>query len=603
MRPIDDCYNVFDLRDAARKRLPKCVFEFIDRGTEDEVGIAENRAAFNRLKLRTKFMVDLTHRDMSIDLFGKPCSMPVAIAPTGAAGLCWYLGELELAKAAAKAGIPFTLTTASITSMDTIAKEAGGRLWYQLYMWKETHYSYEMVGRARDLGFEALVVTIDSAAGRNREYNHRNGFTDLFSLNRRAVTDMLMHPGWLTGTMMRYLMTTGAPRHENYPEKYRHRITRGRPGEEPQRYEAMTWRDIEKLRAFWPGILIVKSVLSPEDARMAVESGADGIVVSNHVGRALDSAIATTDLTTGDERFTFGIPDLAEGVDFVAVAVGLFAFGEIITHLGSPANRPRFDTRVKGLLPTGADLKRSWKPILRGTFLGAFLGIFPGTGPLLSSFASYAMERRMADDPSRFGNGAIEGVAGPEAANNAAAITHFIPMLTLGIPAGAAMALMLGALQIQGITPGPEVVSKHPDLFWGVIASMWIGNLMLLVLNLPMIGIWPRLLLIPFRFLYPAILAFCCIGVFSVNNATFDVLLAVLFGVLGVVFKALDCNPAPLVLALALEPLLEQNFRRAMILSDGDVSTIVTQPISLGILVLTAVLTVFFAMRKQPALM
>jgi putative tricarboxylic transport membrane protein len=307
-----------------------------------------------------------------------------------------------------------------------------------------------------------------------------------------------------------------------------------------------------------------------------------------------------TDLTTGDFRYTFDIPELAEGVDFVAVAVGLFAFGEIIMHLGTPAHRPRIDTRIKGLIPTRDDLQQSWKPILRGSLLGAFLGIFPGTGPLLSSFASYAMERRIAKDPSRFGKGAIEGVAGPEAANNAAAITHFIPMLTLGIPAGAAMALMLGALQIQGISPGPEVVSKHPDLFWGVIASMWIGNMMLLVLNLPMIGIWLRLLLIPFRLLYPAILAFCCIGVFSVNNASFDVTLAALFGLAGIIFKILDCNPAPLVLALVLEPLLEQNFRRAMIISDGDLTTIVTRPISLAILLLTAALTLLFVLRKRP---
>jgi putative tricarboxylic transport membrane protein len=307
-----------------------------------------------------------------------------------------------------------------------------------------------------------------------------------------------------------------------------------------------------------------------------------------------------TDLTTGDFRYTFDIPELAEGVNFVAVAVGLFAFGEIIMHLGTPERRPRIDTRIKGLIPTRADLNQSWKPILRGSMLGAFLGIFPGTGPLLSSFASYAMERRIAKDPSRFGKGAIEGVAGPEAANNAAAITHFIPMLTLGIPAGAAMALMLGALQIQGISPGPEVVTKHPDLFWGVIASMWIGNMMLLVLNLPMIGIWLRLLLIPFRLLYPAILAFCCIGVFSVNNASFDVTLAALFGLAGIIFKVLDCNPAPLVLALVLEPLLEQNFRRAMIISDGDLSTIVTRPISLAILLLTAALTLLFVLRRRP---
>jgi (S)-mandelate dehydrogenase len=329
MRPIDDCYNVFDLREAARARLPKCVFEFIDRGTEDEVSLAENRAAFQRLKLRTKFMVDLTGRDMSTELFGKPCGMPLAIAPTGAAGLCWYLGELELAKAASKAGVPFTLTTAAITSMDKIAKEAPGRLWYQLYMWAETHYSYEMVARARDLGFEALVVTIDTAAGRNREYNHRNGFTDPFSMNRRAITDMLLHPRWLTGTLLRYLATTGMPRHENYPDKYRHRITRGRPSEEPTRYEAMTWRDVGKLRDFWPGILIVKGILSPEDARMAVQHGADGIVVSNHGGRALDSAVSTIDVLpavvdeVGNRTTVLFDSGIRRGSDIVkAVALG-----------------------------------------------------------------------------------------------------------------------------------------------------------------------------------------------------------------------------------------------------------------------------------------
>jgi putative tricarboxylic transport membrane protein len=336
--------------------------------------------------------------------------------------------------------------------------------------------------------------------------------------------------------------------------------------------------------------LILASVLSDNSLLTTLGMSLIGLLVG----------CVGTDLTTGDFRYTFDIPELAEGVDFVAVAVGLFAFGEIIMHLGTPAHRPRIDTRIKGLIPTRDDLQQSWKPILRGSMLGAFLGIFPGTGPLLASFASYAMERRIAKDPSRFGKGAIEGVAGPESANNAAAITHFIPMLTLGIPAGAAMALMLGALQIQGISPGPEVVTKHPDLFWGVIASMWIGNMMLLVLNLPMIGIWLRLLLIPFRLLYPAILAFCCIGVFSVNNASFDVTLAALFGLAGIVFKVLDCNPAPLVLALVLEPLLEQNFRRAMIISDGDLTTIVTRPISLAILLLTAALTLLFVLRKRP---
>ena len=250
-----------------------------------------------------------------------------------------------------------------------------------------------------------------------------------------------------------------------------------------------------------------------------------------------------TDVTTGAIRFNFGYLELAEGVNFVAVAVGLFAFGEIIVNIAQPERRAMLEGRIKGLLPTRADLSASWRPILRGTALGAAFGILPGTGPLLSSFASYAMERRLARDPSRFGKGAIEGVAGPEAANNAAALTHFIPMLTLGIPAGAAMALMLGALQIQGIAPGPQVMTEHPDLFWGVVVSMWIGNLMLLVLNLPMVGLWIRLLRIPYRLLYPAILVFCCIGVYSVANSAFDVVVAAIFGLVGVVFKKLELQP------------------------------------------------------------
>lgn len=308
-----------------------------------------------------------------------------------------------------------------------------------------------------------------------------------------------------------------------------------------------------------------------------------------------------TDLTTGEERYTFGMPALADGVNFVAVAVGLFAFTEVIVNVAFPFRRPSDLAKVTGLLPRRADLAAALKPILRGTGLGAFLGIFPGTGPLLSSFASYAMERRIAADPSRFGQGAIEGVAGPEAANNAAALTHFIPMLTLGIPAGAAMALMLGALQIQGISPGPQVMTKYPDLFWGVIASMLIGNVMLLVLNLPMIGVWIRLLRMPFEALYPAILAFCCIGVFSVANQTFDVMLAALFAVAGVFFKIMGCSPAPLILALVLEPLLEENFRRAMIISGGDATVFVNHPISLAILMLTAALALTFSKRMTPS--
>jgi len=308
---------------------------------------------------------------------------------------------------------------------------------------------------------------------------------------------------------------------------------------------------------------------------------------------------AGTDVTTGQMRFTFGFLQLADGVSFVAVAVGLFAFGEIISNMAHPALRAAPTAKVTGLLPTRADLAAAWKPVLRGTALGSAFGILPGTGPLLSSFASYALERRLARDPSRFGKGAIEGVAGPEAANNAAALTHFIPMLTLGIPAGAAMALMLGALQIQGIAPGPQVMENHPDLFWGVVASMWLGNMMLLVLNLPMIGLWIRLLRIPYRLLSPAILVFCCIGVYSVSNSAFDVVVAAVFGVFGVIFKKLDCSPAPLVLALVLAPMLEENFRRAMLISHGNPAVFVTHPVSLGILLFTVVLAVFFLQRRH----
>lgn len=335
--------------------------------------------------------------------------------------------------------------------------------------------------------------------------------------------------------------------------------------------------------------LVTASVLSSDKLMTTLSMAVLGLLLG----------VVGTDLTTGGNRFTFGFLELADGVNFVSVAVGLFAFSEIIMFLGFPSDRPQAAAKIQGLLPTRADLKASWKPTVRGTALGAFLGIFPGTGPLLSSFASYAMERRLAKDPSRFGNGAIEGVAGPEAANNAAALTHFIPMLTLGIPAGAAMALMLGALQIQGITPGPAVMTRHPDLFWGVIVSMWIGNMMLLVLNLPLIGVWIRLLRIPFRIMYPGILVFCCIGVFSVSNSAFDVALAGIFTIAGIAFKKLNCSPAPLVLALVLEPLLEENFRRAMILSTGDASVFFTRPISLGILILTLILAIYFSGRKR----
>ncbi len=310
-----------------------------------------------------------------------------------------------------------------------------------------------------------------------------------------------------------------------------------------------------------------------------------------------------TDVNTGVTRFTFGFNQLADGIDFVAVAVGLFAIAEIAWRLGAPDLRAQIDGRVRGLLPTRADLAASWKPILRGTALGAAFGILPGTGPLISSFASYALEKKLSGEPERFGQGAIEGVAGPEAANNAAAFTHFIPMLTLGIPAGATMALMLGALMIQGIPPGPQILTQHPDLFWGLVASMWIGNLMLLVLNLPLVGIWIRLLTIPYRLLYPVILVLCCVGVYSIANSAFFIAVAAVMGALGYLFHRLDCPPAPLLLGLVLGPVLEENLRRALLISRGDPLVFVQRPISLALLLLAVVLLVVFslpALKPRP---
>jgi putative tricarboxylic transport membrane protein len=310
-----------------------------------------------------------------------------------------------------------------------------------------------------------------------------------------------------------------------------------------------------------------------------------------------------TDLDSGVQRFTFGIGTIADGISFVALAVGLFAFTQIVSQLGSKDTRVVV-AKVTGLLPTRADLAAAWKPILRGTGLGAAIGIFPGTGPLIASFASYSLERQVAKDPSRFGKGAIEGVAGPEASNNAAALTHFIPMLTLGIPAGAANALMLAALTIQGVAAGPQLITKHPDLFWGVIASMWIGNLMLLVLNLPLVGIWIRLLAVPYRFLYPVVMVCCCIGVYSVANSYGDVVLAALVGLAGWFFHKLDCPPAPLILGFILEPVLEENFRRAMLLARGDYTVFVTRPVSRAILISSAALLAVFcapALKRRTA--
>jgi putative tricarboxylic transport membrane protein len=303
--------------------------------------------------------------------------------------------------------------------------------------------------------------------------------------------------------------------------------------------------------------------------------------------------IVGTDVTSGVKRFTFSIRDLSEGVEFVAVAMGMFGFGEIMGNLESVENREVLTSRVQHLMPTRADFKASWKAILRGTGIGSVLGILPGGGAILGSFASYTLEKRLAKDPSRFGKGAIEGVAGPESANNAGAQMSFIPLLTLGIPPNAVMALMVGAMIIQGIVPGPRVMIERPELFWGVIASMWVGNAMLLVLNLPLIGIWVRLLTVPYRFLYPAILAFCCIGVYSINNSSFDVVLTAVFGVAGYFFAKLDCEAAPFLLGFILGPMLEEHLRRAMLYSHGDPSVFFTRPISLALLIAAGALLFF----------
>lgn len=302
-----------------------------------------------------------------------------------------------------------------------------------------------------------------------------------------------------------------------------------------------------------------------------------------------------TDLDSGVERLTMGLPSLSDGVNIIALVVGLFAFAQIIPYLTQKSPPQMATGKITGLLPSRDDLGRMWRPILRGTGLGSIIGIFPGTGPLIASFAAYTMERRLAKEPARFGNGAIEGVAGPEAANNASAMTHFIPMLTLGIPAGPAMALLLAALMIQGISPGPEFINQHSIVFWGVIASMWIGNIMLLFLNLPLIGIWVRLLAIPYRYLYPFVLFSCCVGIYAINNQAADVIMAAIIGLFGVLFRWIHCPPEPLVLGFILEPVLEDNFRRAMLLSRGDPLIFVERPLSLIILLLSLTLLAVFS--------
>jgi putative tricarboxylic transport membrane protein len=296
-----------------------------------------------------------------------------------------------------------------------------------------------------------------------------------------------------------------------------------------------------------------------------------------------------TDVTSGAQRYTFGVPELFDGIGFVALAMGLFGLGEIIANLEREGGGTVLVNRIVSLWPTREDWKRMVAPIARGTVLGSFLGILPGGGAMLASFASYSLEKKVSRYSREFGHGAIEGVAGPESANNAGAQTSFIPMLTLGIPSNPVMALMVGAMIIQGIQPGPSVMTEQPALFWGVVASMWIGNFLLVVLNLPMIGLWVRLVTVPYRLLYPAILVFCGIGVFSLNNAEFDVYVMAAFGLVGYVFTKLECEPAPMLLGFILGPMMEEYLRRAMLLSRGDPLVLFQRPISAAILALAAV--------------
>lgn len=291
-RQVQEALNNFDLRQMAKQRLPKWMFEFVDRGTEDEVALRNNRAAFERIKLKTQVLVDVSQRKLDVELFGKKHNLPIGIAPTGPAGMLWYKGEIELARAAKAAGIPFTLATGSQTSMEEVAKVVGGTLWFQLYMWSDVRMSHMLVERAKNAGFEALVVTVDGPVDTNREYNIRNGYSVPFTYNRRNTTAVLARPGWFFQVLMRYWLTTGMPRRENYPTEMKERFTQVSSAERKTKNDSLAWKDLTVLREMWPGKLLVKGILTPKDAELAIAHGADGVIVSNHGGRNFDSSMA-----------------------------------------------------------------------------------------------------------------------------------------------------------------------------------------------------------------------------------------------------------------------------------------------------------------------
>jgi isopentenyl diphosphate isomerase/L-lactate dehydrogenase-like FMN-dependent dehydrogenase len=290
-----DYLNIADYCEEARRRLPKGLFEFVDRGAEDEIALRNNRAAYEAIKLVPRTLVDVSKRDPGLTLFGKPWAFPLAVAPTGAAGLMWYQGEIALARAAAAAGIPFTVATGSLTSMERIAAEAPGNLWFQLYMWPDKSLSHQLVQRAERAGYDALVVTVDVPVGSNREYNVRNGFTIPFRFSARNIADVMRNPGWLVCVLSRYMLTSGMPQYENYPQEMRSSVVAAPLGKAMKKTDSLTWQDLRELRALWPRTLLIKGILDPRDAAMALECGVDGIVVSNHGGRILDSSIAPID--------------------------------------------------------------------------------------------------------------------------------------------------------------------------------------------------------------------------------------------------------------------------------------------------------------------
>jgi isopentenyl diphosphate isomerase/L-lactate dehydrogenase-like FMN-dependent dehydrogenase len=303
MGRLDRCYNIADLREVARRRLPKGVFEYIDKGAEDQIALGGNRAALDACKLLNRVLMDVSDVRLETQVLGAPAALPLVIAPTGIAGLTWHEGEFELAKAAGRAGVPFTLATGSNTPMEKVAQESGARAWFQLYMWREKELSYELVRRAAKAGFEALIWTVDIGHGANREHNARNGFSTPYKLNARSIADMLSHPEWLATVMGRYLLAGGMPEHVNYPEQYQSRFTGGasRKGGHATslRADKVSWEDVDRLRDIWPGKLIVKGIMRADDAERAIAHGADAIVVSNHGGRNLDSAPATIDVLPG----------------------------------------------------------------------------------------------------------------------------------------------------------------------------------------------------------------------------------------------------------------------------------------------------------------